>query len=256
MHAGHQEFVVACVLHDAPPALGGFRLVHVVVGVDFGVVLLQGVTVHQVADDNQVCKLEGGVAGSMSDSVHREHSVGEAVAEGEQVQAILVECHDAFLQVVFRDVVHPGVVFHFARIDGGVLEDLHVVACIVFCDKTRNMVYMEMRQVDKPDVVGVDSERGEAVHELPAESPEACVEQDVLAIHLHEERAHASRDAVGHVQAVVKGVAGITEERARHQLFAVVVLDPGDARPIREGYGFRAFDGACRFCRGICGFGC
>lgn len=83
MHAGHQELVVAGVLHDAPPALGGFRLVHVVVGVDFGVVLLQGVTVHQVADDNQVCKLEGGVAGSMSDGVYREYSVGEAVPEGE-----------------------------------------------------------------------------------------------------------------------------------------------------------------------------
>ena len=83
MHAGHQELVVACVLHDALAALGGFRLVHVVVGVDFGVVLLQGVTVHQVADDNQVCKLEGGVAGSMSDSVHREHAMGETVAEGE-----------------------------------------------------------------------------------------------------------------------------------------------------------------------------
>ena len=54
MHAGHQEFVVACVLHDALAALGGFRLVHVVVGVDFGVVLLQGVTVHQVSDDKQV----------------------------------------------------------------------------------------------------------------------------------------------------------------------------------------------------------
>ena len=62
MHAGHQEFVVAGVLHNALAALGGFRLVHVVVGIDFGVVLLQGVTVHQVADDNQVCKLEGGVA--------------------------------------------------------------------------------------------------------------------------------------------------------------------------------------------------
>jgi hypothetical protein len=35
-------------------ALGGFRLVHVVVGIDFGMVLLQGVTVHQVSDDKQV----------------------------------------------------------------------------------------------------------------------------------------------------------------------------------------------------------
>ena len=55
MHAGHQEFVVACVLHDALAAFGGFRLVHVVVGIDFGVVLLQGVTVHQITDDKQVC---------------------------------------------------------------------------------------------------------------------------------------------------------------------------------------------------------
>lgn len=55
MHAGHQELVVAGVLRDALAALGGFRLVHVVVGIDFGVVLLQGVTVHQVADDKQVC---------------------------------------------------------------------------------------------------------------------------------------------------------------------------------------------------------
>ena len=54
MHAGHQELVVAGVLHDALAALGGFRLVHVVVGIDFGMVLLQGVTVHQIADDKHV----------------------------------------------------------------------------------------------------------------------------------------------------------------------------------------------------------
>ncbi len=54
MHAGHQELVVAGVLHDVLAALGGFRLVHVVVGIDFGMVLLQGVTVHQVSDDKQV----------------------------------------------------------------------------------------------------------------------------------------------------------------------------------------------------------
>lgn len=55
VHAGHQELVVAGVLHNALAALGGFRLVHVVVGVDFGVVLLQGVTVHQITDDKHVC---------------------------------------------------------------------------------------------------------------------------------------------------------------------------------------------------------
>ena len=71
MHAGHQELVVAGVLHDALAALGGFRLVHVVVGIDFGVVLLQCVTVHQITDDNQVCKLEGGMARRMPNGVHR-----------------------------------------------------------------------------------------------------------------------------------------------------------------------------------------
>lgn len=83
MHAGHQELVAAGVLHDALAALGGFRLVHVVVGVDFGMVLLQRVTVHQVADDNQVRQLECGVARRMPDGVHREHSVGERVAKCE-----------------------------------------------------------------------------------------------------------------------------------------------------------------------------
>ena len=71
MHACHQELVVAGVLHDALAALGGFRLVHVVVGIDFGVVLLQGVTMHEVADDKQVRQLECGVARRMPDGVHR-----------------------------------------------------------------------------------------------------------------------------------------------------------------------------------------
>ena len=71
MHACHQELVVAGVLHDALAALGGFRLVHVVVGIDFGVVLLQGVTVHQITDDKQVSQLEGGVARRMPNGVHR-----------------------------------------------------------------------------------------------------------------------------------------------------------------------------------------
>ena len=242
MHAGHQEFVVAGVLHNALAALGGFRLVHVVIGIDFGVVLLQGVTVHQVADDKQVCQLECGVARRMPDSVHREHSVGEAVTEGEQVQAILVERHDVLLQIVFRDVIHPGVVFHLARIDGGVLESLRIVAGIILCDKACDVVRMEMREVDKPDAVWIHAQSGKAVHELSAECPETCVEQNVLAVHLHEERAHAGRDAVGHVQAVVERVAGVAEERARVQLVARVVLNPGDRRAVCEGYGFRAFD--------------
>ncbi len=168
--------------------------------------------------------------------------MGERVTECEQVKAILVERHDAFLQIVFRDVVHPGVVFHLARIYGGVLECLCIVVCFVLRDKARNVVHMKMRQVDKPDAVGVDPERGEAAHELPAESSEACIEQDVLAVHFHEERAHTGRDAIGHVQAVVERVAGVAEERARVQLVARVVLNPGDARPVCEGYGFRAFD--------------
>ena len=54
MHACHQEFVDAGVLHDAHAALGRFRLVHVVVGIDFGMALLQGVTVQKVSDDKQV----------------------------------------------------------------------------------------------------------------------------------------------------------------------------------------------------------
>ena len=242
MHAGHQELVVAGVLHNALAALGGFRLVHVVVGVDFGVVLLQGVTVHQVANDNQICNLECGVARRMPDGVYREHSVGERVAKCEQVKAILVERHDVLLQIVFRDVIHPGVVFHLARIYGGVLESLRVVAGFVLCHKARDVVHVEMREVDKPDAVGVHAESGKAVHELPAECPEACVEQDVLAVDLHEERAHAGRDSVGHVQAVVERVAGVAEERARVQLVARVVLNPGDRRAVCEGYSFRTFD--------------
>lgn len=232
MHACHHEFVVAGVLQNALTAFGGFRLVHVVVGIDFGVVFLQGVTVHQVADDKQVSQLECGVARRMPDGVHREHSVGERVAKCEQVKAILVERHDVLLQIVFRDVIHPGVVFHLARIYGGVLESLRIVTGVIFCDKARDVVHMEMREVDKPDAVGIHAERGKAVHELSAECPEACVEQDVLAVDLHEERAHASRDSVGHVQAVVEGIAGIAKKAARVQLVARVVLNPGDACPV------------------------
>ena len=158
--------------------------------------------------------------------------MGERVTECEQVKAILVERHDALLQVVFRDVVHPGVVFHFARIDGGVLENFHVVACFVFRDKTRDMVHVEVREVHEPDAVGVHAESGESFLELSAETSEACVEQNVLAIDLHEERAHAGRDAIGHVQAVVERVARVAEEAPRVQFFALVVLNPGDRRTV------------------------
>ena len=232
MHASHQELVVAGVLHDALAALGGFRLVHVVVGIDFGVVLLQGVTVHQITDDNQVRQLECGVARRMPDGVHREYSVGERVTECEQVKAILVERHDVLLQIIFRDVVHPGVIFHLARIHGGVLESLRIVAGFVLCDKARDVVHMEMRKVDKPDAVGVHAERGKAFLELPAESPEACVKQDEFAVHFHEECAHAGRDAVGHVYAVIERIARVAEEAPRVQFFALVVLNPSDARPV------------------------
>ena len=59
MHAGHQELVVAGVLHNALAAFGSLRLVHIVVGTDFGMVLLQGITVHQVTDYEQVPELYG-----------------------------------------------------------------------------------------------------------------------------------------------------------------------------------------------------
>ena len=65
MHSGHQEFVVAGILHDALAACDRFFLVHVVVRVDFRMVLLQCVTVHQVADDEQVPELECGMAWRM-----------------------------------------------------------------------------------------------------------------------------------------------------------------------------------------------
>ena len=183
----------------------------------------------------------------VSDGVHGDNPVGERVAKCEQVKVILVERHDVLLQIIFRDVIHPGVVFHLARIYGGVLESLRIVAGVVLCHKACNVVHMEMREVDKPDAVGVHAERGEAVHELPAECPEACVEQDVLAVDLHEERAHASRNSVGHVQAVVEGIAGIAKKAARVQLAARVVLNPGDACSVCERERLGALDlcGGC-----------
>ena len=186
--------------------------------------------------------------------------MGERVTECEQVKAILVERHDVLLQVIFRDVVHPGVVFHLARIHGGVLESLRIVTGIVFCDKARNMVHMEMRKVDKPDAVGVHAESGEAFLKLPAESPEACVEQDVLAVDFHEERAHAGRDAIGHVQAVVERVARVAEEASRVQFFALVVLNPGDACSVCDRERLGAFNlcggSSGGFCRDISRRGC
>ena len=255
MHARHQELVVFRVLHNALAALDGFLLVHIVIGIDFGMVLLQCVTVHQVADDEQVRNLECGMAGRVSDGVNREHSVGEAVAEGEQVQAIPVEFHDHLLQVVFRDVFHPCVVFHLARIDARVLESLRVDTGVVFFDKARDMVHVEVREVDDVDVVGIDTEGREAAQHLSAEGAEACIEQDVLAVHLQEECAHRGGNAFGHVEAFDKGIADVAEKANRVQLFALVVLDPRDARPVGELDGFRPCDflciGRCRgFCRG------
>ena len=54
MHACHQQFFVAGVLHNAFATFDGFFFVHVVVGIEFGMVLLQGVTVHQVSDNEQI----------------------------------------------------------------------------------------------------------------------------------------------------------------------------------------------------------
>ena len=50
MHTGHQEFVFASVLHNAFAACSGFFLIHVVIGIDFGVILLQCIAVHQIAN--------------------------------------------------------------------------------------------------------------------------------------------------------------------------------------------------------------
>lgn len=83
MHSRHEEFVVAGVLQDAFAAFDGFFLVHVVVRIDFGMVFLQCVTVHQVADYEQVPELEGCVAGRVSDGIERKNSVGETLAEFE-----------------------------------------------------------------------------------------------------------------------------------------------------------------------------
>ena len=104
------------------------------------------------------------------------------------------------------------------------------------------MVQVKMGEVDGRNAVRVHAQSGKAVLELPAPKSEARIEQYVLAIDLHEERAYAGRDAVGHVQAVVERVARIAEERARHQFIAVVVLNPCDRRAVCEGYSFRALD--------------
>ena len=61
------------------------------------------------------------------------------------MKAVLVDSHDGFLQVVFRDVVHPGIVFDFACVDGCVFENFCSVACRVLRDKACNVVYVEMR---------------------------------------------------------------------------------------------------------------
>ena len=54
MHACHQELVIASVLHNAFAACSRFRLVHVLIRIDFGIVLLQSIAMHQVSDYKQV----------------------------------------------------------------------------------------------------------------------------------------------------------------------------------------------------------
>ena len=46
VHARHAHVVVGGILHDALPRSDGGRLVHVISGADFGMVLLQGQAVH------------------------------------------------------------------------------------------------------------------------------------------------------------------------------------------------------------------
>ena len=92
------------------------------------------------------------------------------------MQAILVDSHDGFLQVVFWDVVHPGFVFDFTCVDGCVLEYFCGVACRVLRDKACNVVHVEMRQVNQLDVVGFNAESCKAVQHLPAECAKTCIE--------------------------------------------------------------------------------
>ena len=82
MHACHQQFLVAGVLHNALAAFDGFFFVHVVVGIDFGMVFLQCVTMHQVSDNEQIRELESGMAGSVAYGIDGENAVREAIAKG------------------------------------------------------------------------------------------------------------------------------------------------------------------------------
>lgn len=79
-------------------------LVHVVVGIDFGVVLLQGVSVHQVPDNQDVFHLENCVAGGVSNGIQSDDVVGERFAKFEQMKVVLVEFNDCFLQIVLGEV--------------------------------------------------------------------------------------------------------------------------------------------------------
>lgn len=114
VHASHGQVVLFRVIHQALSAFGGFRLVHVVVGIDFGVVILQCVTVHQVAHDKRFSRQERRVARSVSDRVKRHDAMGERVVKVEQMQFVAVNRDDRFLQVVVRNLVQPGVTLDFA----------------------------------------------------------------------------------------------------------------------------------------------
>ena len=95
------------------------------------------------------------MTGRMPDGVHREHSMREAVTERKQMKAILVKSHDVLLQITFWNIVHPSIIFHLAGIDGRVLENLfHFPGTAIF-HKSRNVICMEMRQVNKPNGIRI-----------------------------------------------------------------------------------------------------
>ena len=118
------------------------------------------------------------------------------------------------------------------------------------------MVHVEMGQVDKPDGIRVHAQSGQTAHQLAAKGSKTRVEQDVLALHLHQEGADRRRNPRRHVQAFVERIAGIAEKVAGHQFFALVILNPGNLRPICKGNRLRALNRRDRFirCRSLGGF--
>ena len=83
MHTGHGQVVLLGVSKNTLAGFDGFFLVHVVVGIDFRMVNLEGVSVHQIANDQQFSFLENGMARSVSYGIHGDDIVGESVAKGE-----------------------------------------------------------------------------------------------------------------------------------------------------------------------------